>query len=67
MTIDERYRAWLEAEREAVEAELRIAQLGQAAADPAAAALCQRAKELRDKADLMFKEIYRARQDGSPS
>lgn len=51
-------RQWTAAEREAVQVEMKVAALGQGAADPRAAALYKDALEKRAKADAMFHEIY---------
>jgi hypothetical protein len=57
MTGDERTIAWLAAERAATEAEQAIAGIGQAAADPRAAALFLEARRLRAEADRLFKDL----------
>jgi hypothetical protein len=51
---DDLMAAWLAAEREAVEAELEIAKLGQLGADPAVAEVFKRAADLRAEADRLF-------------
>jgi ferritin-like protein len=50
---------WLIAEREAVQAEMQIANLGQGAADPRTGALYSDAREKRMKADALFHEVYK--------
>lgn len=59
-TIEERLRAWREAEKAACEAESATARLGQAAADPRTRDLFIRAGKLRVQADRMFAAITRA-------
>ena len=52
---DEALDRWLAAEREAVAAELELAQVGQAASDPRVAELAKRAADLRAEADRLFR------------
>lgn len=59
MTNDALLQAWLMAERDAVQAELGVAQLGQAAAAPQVAALLGQANEKRAKADALFRDFYK--------
>lgn len=59
MTHDLLLQDWLSAERVAVQAEMKIASLGQGAADPRVAALYSEAREQRQKADALFHEIYK--------
>jgi hypothetical protein len=48
---------WRDAEKAAAAAEAEVARLGQAAADPRAAALFARAKALRDQADAVREQM----------
>jgi hypothetical protein len=67
VTSDERLKAWLAAEREAVAAELAVEQLGQGASDPRAAELCRTARQRREWADALFHQLYAAgKQGGTP-
>lgn len=52
--------AWRSLEKDAVEAEHKVAALGQCAADPHARDLLFKAKRLRDQADREFAAICRA-------
>jgi hypothetical protein len=58
---DELLGAWLAAEREAAQAELEIAELGQLGADPAVAERFKRAAELRAEADRLLRLLPKHR------
>lgn len=63
MTQDQLLHDWLAAERAAVEAELAVAQVGQAGSDPAAAHLFGRAAQLRAEADRLFRLLPKDQAD----
>jgi hypothetical protein len=60
MTDDELKRTWAAAERAAVEAELKVAKVGQAAQDPRVAEMFRQAGELRAEADRLLREVVAA-------
>jgi hypothetical protein len=60
MTTDELRSRWAEAERIALEAEMKVAAVGQAAADPRVAALFKSAADLRAAADQLLRELVAA-------
>lgn len=59
MTRSEARRRWAAAERAAVEAEMKVAAIGQAAADPRMALLLGEASGLRAEADRLLRELVR--------
>lgn len=56
-------REWAAAERAAVEAEAKVALIGQAAAHPKVAELLKEATELRQEADRLLKRLVAAELD----
>lgn len=60
---DEKTKAWLKAEQEAATAEIEVARIGQGAADPGAAELFRHARQLREEADRLFREMRAGRQN----
>ena len=58
---------WAAAERAAVEAEAKVALLGQAAAHPKVAELFKEASELRQEADRLLRALIEADQQDRPS
>ena len=61
MSRDELLDQWVAAEVAAVNAELAVAKMGQAASDPAVAEMLQRAAELRAEADRLFRLLPKSR------
>ena len=57
MTVDEARKRWEAAERAAVQAETKVAALGQAASDPRVGELMRQATELRQEADRCLREL----------
>ena len=57
MNRAEARRRWAAAERAAVEAEMKVAAIGQAAADPRVASLLKEAANLRAEADRLLREL----------
>ena len=60
MTIEDARKKWEIADRAAVEAEMKVAAIGQAAQDPRVAELFRTAAELRAEADRLFKQLLEA-------
>lgn len=58
MNKDDKVQEWLAAERAAVSAEMKVAELGQAAQDPRVATLFAEARDKRQHADALFQQLY---------
>lgn len=60
MTTEDARKKWEIADRAAVEAEMKVAAIGQAAQDPRVAELFRMAGELRAEADRLLRELLKA-------
>ena len=63
MNLDKQTQAWLAAEREAFRAEQELEALGQAAADPRMVTMFAKSRELRARAEALFKDLRKAIRD----
>ncbi|MEJ5991740.1 hypothetical protein WG902_17175 [Ramlibacter sp. PS3R-8] len=63
MTKEDARIKWETADRAAVEAEAKVAAIGQAAQDPRVAELFRTAAQLRAEADRLFQELVEPDQD----
>ena len=57
MTTGELKRRWAAAEQAAIQAEMKVKAIGQAAAHPAVADLLKQAAQLREQADSLLREL----------